>query len=607
VEMSSQKKNIDMLSHQKNVDMHSYQKPTVASKAQDEDQVIRTSSHVQQAFTKSNKKMFEESSTKSETTVIKSNIFKQRDEGKGKSIQTERKQREENDKSSNLQSRDTSKSYTNIQDMHKTTSEIYNRKENLSFPELETVNLQPPPALPPKTKIGSSPSRNMFSPTESIESCGAANSASASIRTVEFVPVKEKIKLIAAQQEELLRKEEAKTQSGSEQAKQKGVRILPPSPVTVRKTSAEEELHHFDSTVKRSTPTTHYFESPTMEKMRNAYSIKSESQEVKQEQSYSQSIEQQQQTISHQQSSQQFYSSSKKEESQSFQGHQFFKTSSESATTRGKENLDDSSKKYNIDQSLDQLVKHSEAMNSNVSTQENLTFSENLQTFSNAKHMSSLEIAKECFSSTVKDKEFYESPAEECRRSFEEAELEAMVLEQSALSKQSSVVESSAIDTASVHSFVYHNTGENSSNTNFTDQQQIQNKSETKFESSQFLKPQRSASYVKTPSTFTKPAAPPSAPGTPMSQRRRLKINQSPKPTENNSQQPKYREGVSHAFQPGFYRPPPEGSGTHTNFFNLMRQNSRSRMTPQKDGSNNIDVKRISEASSKAYDGDSES
>merc|ERR1719384_557389 len=96
---------------------------------------------------------------------------------------------------------------------------IYSKQDNLSFPELEKL-AQPPPALPPKTKIMHSPSRNIFSPTESIESSGTA-----SVKTVEFIPVKEKIKMIAAQQEELMRKEEAsKSQGNSSQTetKQKG-------------------------------------------------------------------------------------------------------------------------------------------------------------------------------------------------------------------------------------------------------------------------------------------------------------------------------------------------------------------------------------------------
>ena len=134
---------------------------------------------------------------------------------------------------------------------------IYQKHDNLSFPELEHMSTQPPPALPPKTKIRNSPSRNIFSPTESLEGAGTA-----SVKSVEFLPVKEKVKLIAAQQEELLRKEERSTKTSGESHKSKGVRILPPSPVTIRKMSVEDELHHYDSVVTRSTPTTGFMETP---------------------------------------------------------------------------------------------------------------------------------------------------------------------------------------------------------------------------------------------------------------------------------------------------------------------------------------------------------
>merc|ERR1719430_412588 len=79
---------------------------------------------------------------------------------------------------------------------------------------------------------------------------------------MEFIPVKEKVKLIAAQQEELEKKEESKRTETSDNPKQRGVRILPPSPVTVRKMSVEEELHSFDSEVTRTTPTTGFMETP---------------------------------------------------------------------------------------------------------------------------------------------------------------------------------------------------------------------------------------------------------------------------------------------------------------------------------------------------------
>merc|ERR1712106_1154894 len=134
---------------------------------------------------------------------------------------------------------------------------IYHKKENLSFPELDKLS-QPPPALPPKTKIMHSPSRHVFSPTESLDSNGTGT---ASVKTVEFIPVREKVKLIAAQQEELNRKEEATNVHSSENVKHKGVRILPPSPVTVRKMSVEEELHHYDTVVSRTTPVTQLMEN----------------------------------------------------------------------------------------------------------------------------------------------------------------------------------------------------------------------------------------------------------------------------------------------------------------------------------------------------------
>ena len=63
-----------------------------------------------------------------------------------------------------------------------------------------------PPALPPKTKIMFSPSRHLFSPSESVD-----DSDTTSVNTVEFVPdqvrsVKEKARMIAQQQEEIVRR-----------------------------------------------------------------------------------------------------------------------------------------------------------------------------------------------------------------------------------------------------------------------------------------------------------------------------------------------------------------------------------------------------------------
>merc|ERR1712020_161420 len=65
--------------------------------------------------------------------------------------------------------------------------------------------------------------------------------------------------MIAAQQEELMRREEASPSHGDH--KQKGVRILPPSPVTVRKMMVEQELQNYDTAVTRTTPVTKMMES----------------------------------------------------------------------------------------------------------------------------------------------------------------------------------------------------------------------------------------------------------------------------------------------------------------------------------------------------------
>ena len=142
------------------------------------------------------------------------------------------------------------------QHYHQEVSQQYYQQE-VSHQQVSQHHQIDPPALPPKTKIMNSPSRSLFSPTESIESNGY--NGTATVKTVEFLPVKEKVKLIAAQQEELLRKEESETASGVSE-KKKGVRILPPSPVTVRKMSVDDELYHYDEVVKRSTPVTQVLE-----------------------------------------------------------------------------------------------------------------------------------------------------------------------------------------------------------------------------------------------------------------------------------------------------------------------------------------------------------
>ena len=94
-----------------------------------------------------------------------------------------------------------------------------------------------PPALPPKTKIMFSPSRHLFSPSESVD-----DSDTTSVNTVEYVPVKEKAKMIAQQQEEILKREEMRKKTGGD-GPAGGVRILPPSPVTVKKEFNHQEMH----------------------------------------------------------------------------------------------------------------------------------------------------------------------------------------------------------------------------------------------------------------------------------------------------------------------------------------------------------------------------
>lgn len=213
------------------------------------------------------------------------------------------------------------------------------------------------------------------------------------------------------------------------------------------------------------------------------------------------------------------------------------------------------------------------------------------------------------------------SQAEQCRRSFEEAELEAMNLESQSsrqMSKQSSLVE-----TQSAQSFVYQEGSSNSfmstsktheesseisamqakplrsvSSHNIENSNSQKNNSESTFRSRQPLK---SGSFIRTPDTFTNAQ---SAPTTPMSQRRRLRINQSPKPPESDNR-PKYREQVTgNAFRPGFYRPPPEDPNEAAMFQFVRRTNSKSNI-PEKTSAEQ--GARVSQASSKAYEGDSES
>jgi len=454
---------------------------------------------------------------------------------------------------------------------------VYQKKDNLSFPELEKMS-QPPPALPPKTKIMHSPSRHLFSPTESLDS---NNTVTASVKTVEFIPVKEKVKLIAAQQEELNKREEATAAQGADNVKHKGVRILPPSPVTVRKMSVEDELHSYDTVVSRTTPVTQMMETSQS----NSF------------------VEQQQQTM-----------------------HSFQEEAKQHVQRT--EVLQNSSAKYNVDQAFEQLIAETEELASNEELllssssmhQTSHVMQQSYQQSSQSMHQTSIttQSIEQSESGNLK----YLSPAEECRRSFEEAELEAMAVESQSsktFSKQSSMVE-----TGSVQSFVYQegsvNTFQTSSHfqtdmseaNNMTNKQiksssssNIQN-STTKQASdaetySQARKPLRSTSFVRTPDTFTTAQ---SAPTTPMSQRRRLRINQSPKPIESDSK-PKYREQLSERdSRPGFYRPPAENSSSAPMFQLMRRSNSKTNFAMKNEAESTV---RVSQASSQAYEADSES
>merc|ERR1712203_594035 len=106
------------------------------------------------------------------------------------------------------------------------------------------------------------------------------------------------------------------------------------------------------------------------------------------------------------------------------------------------------------------------------------------------------------------------------------------------------------------------------------------------------------------PETFTH-AQPPSCPTTPMSQRRRLRINQSPKPPAEVEARPKYREGTEGPFKPGFYRPPPEETTSSNPIFKLIRRNnSKTNLANKEAESPTNPAIRISAASSKAYEAD---
>ena len=248
--------------------------------------------------------------------------------------------------------------------------------------------------------------------------------------------------------------------------------------------------------------------------------------------------------------------------------------------------------KLGVDSALDQLIAETESQTS----QETLLFQQEQKTqqmqssSSVTMQIDSTAVTNESLSASLKGLRGAETPAEECRRSFEEAELEAMALEthsNASLSKQSSIVES-----ASVQSFVFH--------------KEEKSESESSFRSRKPLK-SASTAFVRAPETFTH-AQPPSCPTTPMSQRRRLRINQSPKPLTDEESKPKYREGTESPFKPGFYRPPPEETTSSNPIFKLIRRNnSKTNLAPKEGESPTNPAIRISAASSKAYEADSES
>jgi len=268
-----------------------------------------------------------------------------------------------------------------------------------------------------------------------------------------------------------------------------------------------------------------------------------------------------------------------------------------------------------VDQTFDQLIAETEQAANN----DDILFSQ-LQSAVVSQSFQSTQMTSTSFSSESFQQSFLTnmSQAEQCRRSFEEAELEAMHLESQSskqISKQSSIIE-----TGSVQSFVYQEGSPNSlvstaktskeaqslpskplrsvSSHDIENTNNQKNHSDSNFQSRQPLK---SSSFIRTPDTFTTAQ---SAPSTPMSQRRRLRINQSPKPPESDNR-PKYREQVTgNAFRPGFYRPPPEDTNEAGMFQFVGRTNSRSNIQGKSPAEQ---VARVSQASSKAYEGDSES
>jgi len=477
-------------------------------------------------------------------------------------------------------------------------SQMYDRRDNLSSQELLQQGGDRP-ALPPKTKIMNSPSRSLFSPTESIEAEGN-NTSTASVKTVEFLPVKEKVKIIAAQQEEINKKEEA-SGSTTVEKKHKGVRILPPSPVTVRKMSVDDELFQYDQVVTRTTPVTQ-----VMERMQNQPDIPVLqdifTKQTKSEQDYStvdSGFTQSMSSFDTKDYTQQSFQSTSVKQASSISSQEKCMTWSEFAG--GKESqqaaLEKAAASQNIDHALDQLIAETESM---VTDNKLFQTEQTSQEFSSAVQYQAFSTSKQ----ESQSKSVYESSAEECRRSFEEAELEAMALESEtskSFSKQSSLIES-----CSTQSFVMQEQNSRQKASAFSSEKtsKTSNETESAFRTRQPLK---SNSFVRTPESFIPAAGSASAPNTPMSQRRRLRINQSPKPAADQDASVRYRDSPSSPFTPGFYRKPPEDSNKGHVFQLVRRNSSKTRMATERAGAAHTDGIRTSQASSKAYDGDYES
>merc|ERR1711971_537103 len=241
---------------------------------------------------------------------------------------------------------------------------------------------------------------------------------------------------------------------------------------TVRKMSVEEELHHYDSDVTRSTPTIAFMETPPPRPelpdmpMYQFQEVKQSSEAVRKESegdystldsmaSYQQSS--QQQSSSMQMSSSQMTSSHVQEmssqQTSSFSEQQTYSSTSSYTTQKSsraqvpgwsespvlsldeqrqkEELLMKAGSKLGVDSALDQLIAGTES----VTSQETLLFQQEQMTTQQMQSSSSVTtqidstaVANESFSASLKGLSGAETPAEECRRSFEEAELEAMAL-----------------------------------------------------------------------------------------------------------------------------------------------------------------------------------